>query len=97
MRLFHFSDSPDITTFKPRPIRVHVDMPAGQEWLNGSLIWATDEAHELLYLFPQKCPRIVFWPLLGKNRVDIEQWMGVHLHTNAIFCIEHAWLCGGKN
>ncbi|WP_374044880.1 DUF6886 family protein [uncultured Pantoea sp.] len=53
MRLFHFSDNPDISVFRPRPLRIHVDRPAGQEWLNGSLIWATDEAYELLYLFPR--------------------------------------------
>lgn len=38
MRLFHFSDNSDITIFKPRHLSVHVDRPAGQEWLNGSLI-----------------------------------------------------------
>ncbi|PJR58992.1 hypothetical protein CWM52_22200 [Raoultella sp. T31] len=26
MRLFHFSDSPDITIFKPRPLRVRVEI-----------------------------------------------------------------------
>ena len=97
MRLFHFSDSPDISIFKPRPIRVHVDRPAGQEWLNGSLVWATDEAHELLYLFPRECPRIVFWPLPNTNRVDLEQWMGNNSHATAIACIEHAWLSRFQN
>ncbi|WP_313688735.1 DUF6886 family protein [Pantoea sp.] len=92
MRLFHFSESPDITIFKPRALRVHVDRPAGQEWLNGSLIWATDETHELLYLFPRECPRILFWPLPETNRVDLEKWMGSHPHATAIACIEQAWL-----
>lgn len=92
MRLFHFSDRPDITLFHPRPIRVHVDRPAGQEWLNGPLIWATDEAHELLYLFPRECPRIVFWPLPDTTSVDLEQWMGSQSRATAIACIEHEWL-----
>lgn len=92
MRLFHFSDSPDISLFKPRPIRIHVERPAGLEWLNGSLVWATDEAHELLYLFPRECPRIVFWPLPDTNLSDFERWMGSHFHATAIACIEHAWL-----
>ncbi|QDI08906.1 hypothetical protein electrica_02803 [Klebsiella electrica] len=91
MRLFHFSDSPDITIFKPRPLRVHVERPAGQEWLNGSLIWATDEAHELLYLFPRECPRIVFWPLPETTGEDVEKWMGDESHATAIACIEQAW------
>ncbi|MFB4410568.1 DUF6886 family protein [Pantoea sp. ANP04] len=92
MRLFHFSDNSDITIFKPRQLRVHVDRPAGQEWLNGSLIWATDEAHELLYLFPRECPRIIYWPRPDTNRVDIEKWMGSDSQATAIACIEHAWL-----
>ncbi|WP_339329380.1 DUF6886 family protein [Burkholderia multivorans] len=50
--LFHFSDDPGIAMFHPRPVRVADDRPAGQEWLNGPLVWATDEAHYLLYLFP---------------------------------------------
>ncbi|QXG56834.1 hypothetical protein KTJ90_19530 (plasmid) [Pantoea jilinensis] len=92
MRLFHFSDNSDITIFKPRQLRVHVDRPAGLEWLNGSLIWATDEAHELLYLFPRECPRIIYWPRPDTSRVDIEKWMGSDSQATAIACIEHAWL-----
>ena len=65
--------------------------------VNGSLIWAKDEAYELLYLFPRECPRIVFWPLPGTNRVDLEQWMGNNSHATAIACIEHAWLSRFQN
>ena len=92
MRLFHFSDNPDITIFKPRPLWVHVDRPAGQEWLNGPLIWATDEVHELLYLFPRECPRIVFWSLPETSDDDFVKWLGNEPHATAIACIEQAWV-----
>ncbi|WP_143789597.1 DUF6886 family protein [Pantoea agglomerans] len=92
MRLFHFSDNPDISVFRPRPLRIHVDRPAGQEWLNGSLIWATDEAYELLYLFPRECPRIIFWPLANTTKEDRELWMGNATSSSAVACIEQAWL-----
>lgn len=88
----HFSDNPNISIFRPRPLRVHVDRPAGQEWLNGSLVWATDEAHELLYLFPRECPRIVFWSLPETTQQDKELWMGEATSSTAIACIEQAWL-----
>ncbi|WP_324028534.1 hypothetical protein GC087_13940 [Pantoea sp. JZ2] len=92
MRLFHFSDNPDIAVFRPRPLKVRVDRPAGQEWLNGSLIWATAEAYELLYLFPRECPRIVYWPVAETTREDRELWMGNMISSSAIACIEQTWL-----
>ncbi|HMG50328.1 MAG TPA: hypothetical protein VK597_07005, partial [Inquilinus sp.] len=62
MRLFHFSDDPAIERFEPRPVRVPSARPAGREWLNGPLVWAIDDAHQMLYLFPRDCPRILAWP-----------------------------------
>jgi hypothetical protein len=53
MRLFHFSDDPEIVRFVPRPIRTLVERPAGLKWLNGPLVWAIDEPHEPMYLFPR--------------------------------------------
>lgn len=52
MRLFHYSDDPGIAVFEPRPVRVPVDRPRGQEWLNGPLVWAIDGPHGILYPFP---------------------------------------------
>jgi hypothetical protein len=92
MRLFHFSDDPDITIFHPRPVRVAVDRPAGQERLNGPLVWATDEAHELLYLFPRECPRIVVWPTQYTSEKDRTAWFGETTNRRAIAHIERAWL-----
>ncbi len=91
MRLFHFSDNSEITTFEPRPIRVQVDRPAGQEWLNGPLVWAIDGAHEHLYLFPRECPRIVVWRTTTTTSSDMEQWFRGSA-CRAIAFVERAWL-----
>jgi hypothetical protein len=90
VRLFHFSDDPGITIFHPRPVRVSVDRPAGQEWLNGPLVWATDEIYELLYLFPRECPRIVVWPTQYTSIEDRAAWFG-DTSSRAIAHIEHDW------
>jgi hypothetical protein len=76
--------------FRPRPIRVMVDRPAGQEWLNGPLVWATDEAHELLYLFPRECPRILVWPTPETTPEEKDAWFGKG-DFRAIAHIESAW------
>ena len=76
MRLFHFSDDPDIAQFEPRPVRVPVERPAGREWLNGPLVWAIDDWHQPLYLFPRECPRILLWPTSRTTKQDRLRWMG---------------------
>ncbi|WP_158815790.1 DUF6886 family protein [Methylocapsa sp. S129] len=90
MRLFHFSDDPNIKIFTPRPVRVAVDRPAGQEWLNGPLVWATSEAFELLYLFPRECPRIVIWPTPETSPEEKQAWFGDG-SRRAIAHIERVW------
>jgi hypothetical protein len=74
MRLFHSSDDPNIAIFKPRPARVPSTRPQGKEWLNGPLVWAIDEAHEPMYLFPRDCPRILVWPVTSTSAPDRQQW-----------------------
>ncbi|MFB2603077.1 DUF6886 family protein, partial [Rhizobium phaseoli] len=61
MRLFHFSDDPDIPVFEPRPVLIPTVRPVGREWLNGPLVWAIDGDHDFMYLFPRDCPRILIW------------------------------------
>ncbi|WP_240343631.1 DUF6886 family protein [Erwinia persicina] len=90
LRLFHFSDEPNIDVFNPRPIRVHVDRPSGQDWLNGALVWATDEQHALLYIFPRECPRIVIWSFSETTPEDWLRWSG-DCTKNAIAFIEQSW------
>jgi hypothetical protein len=77
MRLFHFSDDPHITRFKPRPVKVPPIRPEDEEWLNGPLVWVIDEWHAPMYLFPRDCPRILMWPKPTSTEADLDQyWQG---------------------
>lgn len=75
-RLFHFSDDPAIAQFVPRPVRVPSARPPGREWLNGPLVWAIDEAHSRMYVFPRDCPRIVVWARPDTSASDRRRWLG---------------------
>ena len=91
MRLFHFSEEPDITEFIPRPVKVSVDRPAGMEWLNGPLVWAIAETHQKLYLFPRECPRIVLWATPNTREADVQYWLQGNRSVSIAY-IEKAWL-----
>jgi|SRR5579872_6947349 len=51
--LFHFSEDPSITIFRPRVA------PASNE--TEPLVWALDEEHAPSYWFPRDCPRACCW------------------------------------
>jgi hypothetical protein len=76
MRLFHFSDDPAIALFTPRPVRVPSERKPGREWLNGPLVWAIDDLHQSMYLFPRDCPRILLWARPDTSAQDQERWFG---------------------
>ncbi|WP_370541728.1 DUF6886 family protein [Actibacterium sp. 188UL27-1] len=89
--LFHFSDDPTITEFVPRSVRVPVARKPGQEWLNGPLVWAIEEAYQALYLFPRDCPRILVWPTATSQPDDIKQiWR--ESRARMIAYVEHDWM-----
>ncbi len=90
-RLFHFSEDPSVPVFEPRCVRVAVERPAGQEWLNGPLVWSIDERHEFLYLFPRECPRVLVWPTALTTPRDYETWFG-DSECNAIAFVEEDWV-----
>jgi hypothetical protein len=90
MRLFHFSDDPAIAVFEPRPVLVPSRRPPGREWLNGPLVWAIDEPHQPLYLFPRDCPRILLWLKPDTTPHDRAQWFG-NRSCRMIAYIEEAW------
>ena len=75
-RLFHFSDDDAIGHFEPRPVRTPSPRPPGQEWLNGPLVWAIDEWHQPMYLFPRECPRILIWRRPDSLPEDIARYFG---------------------
>jgi len=72
-RLFHFSDNATIRLFRPRAVGVSVKRLKGLEWLNGPLVWAIDEWHQPIYMFPRKCPRILLWRKEKTTDRDVEK------------------------
>lgn len=91
MRLFHFSEDPAIAKFDPRPVQVAADRPAGREWLNGPLVWAIEESHQRLYLFPRQCPRILLWATPKTTAEDAARWLDGK-PKQALAYIEREWL-----
>lgn len=90
MRLFHFSDDPSIEVFEPRPVRVPSPRAPGMDWLNGPLVWAIDEWHQPLYLFPRDCPRILIWPVPETTPQDRASWWGER-SARMVAHVEEAW------
>ena len=91
MRLFHFSDDPAIARFEPRAVLVPSPRAPGREWLNGPLVWAIDEPHQPMYLFPRDCPRILLWPRPETTQADLDLWWG-DSGGRMIAHVEAAWL-----
>lgn len=97
MTLFHFSDDPAIGCFTPRRVRVPPMRPPGSAWLNGPLVWAIDDWHQAMYLFPRDCPRILIWPTTGTTAQDRERYWGTG-DMRMIAFVETGWvarLCAG--
>ena len=90
MRLFHFSNNPGIELFVPRPVQVPSQRRPGQEWLNGPLVWAIDDWHQPLYLFPRDCPRVLVWPGPETNDADRTGWWAGRT-CRMLAHIEEAW------
>jgi hypothetical protein len=91
VRIFHFSEEPDIGVFEPRPVVVPSARPPGREWLNDPLVWAIDERHQPLYLFPRECPRVLLWSTDVTLPEDRAAWFGAS-EARMIAHIERDWL-----
>src|SRR4051812_38036980 len=91
MRLFHFSDNPNIAEFVPRPALIPAPRAVGMEWLNGPLVWAIDEPHQPMYLFPRDCPRILVWPTATTSADDRAAWVRSTTARMAAY-VEVTWL-----
>ena len=85
MRLFHFSEEPDIEVFEPR-------LMAARPEITAPLVWAIEEAHQCMYLFPRDCPRILYWPLPTTTAEDLDRYWGTLEGVRAVACIEWDWL-----
>lgn len=90
-RLFHFSDDDSIEVFEPRGVRVASARGAGREWLNGPLVWAIDEWHQPMYLFPRECPRILLWRKGDSTPHDVQKYLGTSA-ARIVAVIERGWL-----
>ena len=66
------------------------DREPGREWLNGPLVWAIDEWHSPMYLFPRDCPRILLWPTDATTETDRKHWFG-HTAARMLAYVEDAW------
>jgi hypothetical protein len=91
MRLFHFSDDPQIETFVPQPVTIPSERPPGRDWLNGPLVWAIEARRQAMYLFPRDCPRILLWPKADTTPADHARWWDAS-DCAIIAHIEWAWL-----
>ncbi len=82
--LYHFSEEPGIEVFHPRtmPQRPEVTVPA---------VWAIEDSHQHMYLFPRDCPRALLWPVETTTEADREAWFG-RSDARVIAHVEYAWL-----
>ncbi|MET0705503.1 MAG: DUF6886 family protein [Tardiphaga sp.] len=91
MHLFHFSDVGSIEVFAPRPLKVAAPRAAGSEWLNGPLVWAIDDWHQPMYLFPRACPRVFAWPTDATTPADRQAFTAI-TSCRMVAHIERHWL-----
>ena len=54
------------------------------------IVWAIDEWHQPLYLFPRDCPRIVVWANEGSTPEDRAAWCGAGSRMTAYIESESA-------
>jgi len=81
--LFHFSEDPTLTLFRPQVAPTDPDARA--------IVWAVDEEHAPLYWFPRDCPRITFWRNEATSDEDAARFLG-HTSARRVHVIESAWL-----
>jgi len=62
----------------------------GMEWLNGPLVWAIDEWHQAMYLFPRDCPRVLLWPKEESTQEDVDRYLGPSA-ARIVAYIESSW------
>jgi len=89
VRLFHFSEEPGIAVFVPRSPLKQSERPPGRDWLNGPLVWAIDDAHAFLYLFPRDCPRILAFATPTTTAEDRKVHLG---NSRVVAFVELRWL-----
>lgn len=84
VRLYHFSERPDIEAFEPHIARtssVH----------DQAYVWAIDDWHAPMYFVPRNCPRACFWPGPDTTHDDRERWFAGS-HARMVMTVESGWL-----
>ena len=90
-RLFHFSEDDGIELFTPRSVQVPSPRADGRDWLNGPLVWAIDDWHQPMYLFPRDCPRVLLWRKEGSTLQDVDEYFGDSA-ARILAYVETRWL-----
>jgi hypothetical protein len=81
--LFHFSEDPNITVFRPHVPEHRPEVPP--------TVWAIDEWHAPMYYFPRQCPRACFWPGPSTTESDRQRWF-TGVAAKMVIAIESEWL-----
>lgn len=90
MRLFHVSEEPDITVFRPRlPSRKDLNPDVG-------LVWAIDEARLPNFFAPRNCPRVTYHLNENTTSDDRRKFFTSYENTYAIV-IESRWFDRMRN
>jgi hypothetical protein len=84
MRLFHVSEEPGITIFKPRP------SPSFFESIKGNVVFAISEVMLHNYLLPRDCPRVCFYKTATSSSSDIEFFLGNTI-ASYVVAVESSW------
>ncbi len=85
-RLYHVSDEPSITRFRPRPT-----YPGHPLDLPRPVVWAVGERLLHNYLLPRDCPRVTFYARPDSDPADVERLLGVSA-ARYVVAIESGWL-----
>jgi hypothetical protein len=81
MKLYHFSEEPNIEIFAPRVKENRKNMPP--------VVWAIDQEHEFTFYFPRDCPRIVYTRSESISK-DASKFFGLSI-SNIIITVETHW------
>jgi len=82
-QLFHFSEDPTITVFKPHVAPTSIDADP--------FVWAVDEQHAPSYWFPRDCPRACCW--VGEKPISPESAALLGLGgATRLHAIEGEWM-----
>jgi hypothetical protein len=82
--LWHFSEDPSLSHFRPRP-------GAGAGAGAAALVWAVDTRHAPTFWFPRDCPRGCIWPVSTTTAFDRDRFFG-QTDARRIHVIESDWL-----